>query len=619
MSFAHYLQDAAGRPIPSLADDPQHWVSASRTRNWAIGDPLLDWLHVHGRGQGFVPDTDIPGYDPKLDFREFLFEKGHAFEAAVISLLDREITMVKLGRGSESLENARATFEAMAAGAEAVYQGVLWDAEHRMYGSADLLVRADVLRRLFPEALDAEAAAVRAPGFAHDHHYRVLDIKYATLHLDRHGEAGSGHLPFMVQTFVYNRALGRIQGYEPPEAFLLGRGWEQGKERGGAERRSWDCLDRLAPVSFTWKEGELCRLADGAAAWLREVRGEGGNWAVLPEPSRPELRPNMTTGMQAPWSAACAAIAAAQGEITLAWWAGVNAREIAHAGGIFRWDDPRCSAASLGIAGTCLPGMVDAVLAVNRDTGGPAIRPARISAHAERWAAPGAIEFFVDFETVTSLDDDFARMPEQNGQNLIFMVGCGHLEAGEWRFACFIADALTEDAEARMLDEWYAHMEAVRARLAPGLAEPLVFHWSPAEASALTNALSSANNRQAARGRHWPAPNWFDFLKDVMKDKTAPVVVRGAMGFGLKKVANALHTHGAVETLWPDGVADGLGAMVAAWRSAAEAKERGVPLSAIPLMHQVRDYNEVDCRVMMETIRFLRGRAVRPPTLSIVA
>ena len=43
-----------------------------------------------------------------------------------------------------------------------------------------------------------------------------------------------------------------------------------------------------------------------------------------------------------------------------------------------------------------------------------------------------------------------------------------------------------------------------------------------------------------------------------------------------------------------------------AWRCDEEAKEQGVPMSQLPLMHEVARYNEVDCKVMMEIVRYLR-------------
>ena len=117
----------------------------------------------------------------------------------------------------------------MADGVAIIDQGVLRDPEHRMYGMPDLLVRSDVLAELFPEALSSQAAAVAAPDLDIGNcHYVVVDIKYTTLSLLASGKLSNSGSPvaYKVQVHVYNRALGRVQGYVPPAAFLLGRGLE---------------------------------------------------------------------------------------------------------------------------------------------------------------------------------------------------------------------------------------------------------------------------------------------------------------------------------------------------------------------------------------------------------
>ena len=134
-------------------------------------------------------------------------------------------------------------------GEEIIYQGVLRDAETRTWGSPDFLVRSDVLARLFPGALAPREAAIRAADLPGGWHYRVIDSKFATLALLGGGELGNAGsaAAYKVQVFLYNRSLGRLQGYEPPESFILGRGWHQ--TVGGEETRVRNCMDRLAPVS----------------------------------------------------------------------------------------------------------------------------------------------------------------------------------------------------------------------------------------------------------------------------------------------------------------------------------------------------------------------------------
>ena len=50
----------------------------------------------------------------------------------------------------------------------------------------------------------------------------------------------------------------------------------------------------------------------------------------------------------------------------------------------------------------------------------------------------------------------------------------------------------------------------------------------------------------------------------------------------------------------------GLRAMVGAWWCHHEAQRLGCNMTDLDLMKAIKDYNEVDCRVMWEAVRYLR-------------
>ena len=613
--------------VPLSTEDWRSWVSAGRTRNWMLRDPLLDWLQLYGKSQSFVPSQELSGYDRNLDFMEFIFEKGREFEAGILRLLQGRYEVAILAadyRDILSLRKAEETFAAMQAGVPVIHQGVLWDAQNRNYGAPDFLVRSDVLREMFPEELTETEASVSAPDLGNEGwHYRVVDTKFTTLHLNASGEVGNdGSAPaYKAQLYVYNRMLGRLQGFQPPASFLLGRGWQQRRDRGSS------AFERLGPVlqSGTVANGiPIAGEVERALQWIRRVREEGGTWQLLPEPSVPELYPNMSNsddgdmnidvspaemepGMDPEeahynWMGAKKWLATELKELTQLWQVGPGGRSTAQAAGFRRWDDQGLTPETVGINGASQRPVLEQILAVNSD-GGPPVRPARIETTRTEWHDCPPVEFYVDFEFCSDLDDNFRGLPERGGQPLIFMIGCGHLEDGEWRFRSFVADLLSEEEELRIIQEWVEHMSAVRDRLDPGDAQPRIMHWAHAEVTAIENAYNSARNRH---GEHadWPQLGWYDFLQNVMRKE--PIVVRGAMGFGLKAVANAMRANGLIETGWEDSEVDGLGAMVGAWRCDAMAREKGVPMSEVDPMSDIVRYNEVDCRVMMEIVRYLR-------------
>ena len=335
----------------------------------------------------------------------------------------------------------------MARAVPIIYQGVLWDAEHRTYGIPDLLVRNDVLRELFPAAIPPSEAGQAAPDLpGATWHYRIVDIKFTTLQFTSRGELGnSGSGPaYKVQLFIYNRALGRLQGYEPPVSYLLGRGWRQGRERGSG------ALDRLAPVpqaGTMTNRTPIAEITAAAVQWVRRVRAAGAAWAVLPKPSVPELYPNGSNAMDAPWHNAKRRIASELDELTQLWWGFAAGTPTGTRGRHLQVDRSACDAGArrhytfrhsihAGPDSQCQPGW----------------RCSRRSAAADRrvprcMAPMPPLEFYVDFESVSDIADDCSRLPERGGQPLIFMIGCGHVEAGTWRFESFVVDELAEPEE----------------------------------------------------------------------------------------------------------------------------------------------------------------------------
>ena len=618
---------------PASDEDWVGWISASRTRNFLKGDPLLDWLNRYGESHGFQPDDEAAGFDPRTDFLTFIFEQGRRFEEGVLRLIGERFAVTRIASDPEharSFEHAVATLDAMVAGAPVIAQAVLRNPENRTYGIADLLVRSDILNALVPGTLDEDAASVGAPGLAagalglgvgapglraaaaanapglgtSPWHYRVIDIKFSTLDLDVDRAAkASGALAYMAQVWVYNEALGRLQGYRPPASYLLGRAWKSGRARGTS------CFERLARVDHDGigdqrTNKSLAEMTEEAIDWLRRLRVEGDAWQVLPEPSVPELYPNARSGSGAPWVGANRSIATELGELTRLPGMTPDRRKAAHARGIRRWDEPCVSAATLQVPDK-FAAQCDGVLAVNRGDGpgGPVVLPERISGLPIEWREPAALEFYVDFEAVSTLGDDFSRLPEIGGQSLIFQIGCGWWEAGEWRFAQWTVGRLTEAEEAIAIGAWIAHMDTLRAERGLTWQDVRLVHWWKAETASLDTAYNSARTRHGQPD--WPILPWSDFLTQVVR--AAPVTVRGAFGFGLKAIAKAMHEHGLIETVWAEGPTDGMGALVGAFWCDAEAARTGVPMPEIPLMIEIGQYNEVDCRSMAEIVAWLRG------------
>ena len=109
-------------------------------------------------------------------------------------------------------------------------------------------------------------------------------------------------------------------------------------------------------------------------------------------------------------------------------------------------------------------------------------------------------------------------------------------------------------------------------------------------------ARRTARARPGTPTASWPDLRLLDFLNLVVR--TEPVVVRGALGFGLKAIGTSL----------ANTPTDGLGTMVGAWSAAGEARRGGAAPGQVELMREIERYNEVDCRVIAEVIGCLRAK-----------
>ena len=606
-AFALVTRDDGNTVLPTTDTDWDDWVSANAIRNWARNDAILDWLDRYGGERGIARDDQRAAYDERFDFQQFLAKQGRRFEDAVLDDLEERVGLARIDvdrDDARSLAAARATVAAMERGERAIAQGLLRDPQTRTYGRIDLLVRSDVLATLcgdaFGENDDVSFPAPALHGAAW--HYRVIDIKFSTSDLLKDGSLStSSELATCAQVWTYNEMLARVQGYQAPFGYVLGRAWRQGNS--GRGDTCWEKLARVPAETYVRsREAALSDVVAEGRAWVRRVRHEGAAWSVLPQPTIPELWPNMKNDRDHPWHVAKRELAEELRELTLLWRVSAAMRDRARERGVTRWDDPQISADLLGISGETHPAMFDAMIAANRETGAP-VRPARIDADLGRWRERSPLELYVDFETVNDLNDDFASFPRKGGQALIFQIGCGTYAGGVWQFAQFTARSLTPAAEAAMIDAWLAHLEGLAKRAGHGgVADARIFHWSAAETVFMEGAYSSARARHP--DRDWPLLGWYDLLERIVHP--VPVVVRGARSFGLKAVARAMKSHGLIETEWGEGLADGTGAMAGAWAAADIAAKDGGEMGAVELMREVSRYNEIDCRVMAEVLDHLR-------------
>ena len=598
------------------------WVSATKTRNYVNQDPILDWLELYGDEKNYVRDTAENGYDGNLDFVQLLFRKGHEFEEVVVNNLkhkfdaDNFVTVGTNSADSKDLAKEQETLQHMKDGVDFILQGVLRNPDNKTYGMPDIMVRNDILSKIPENEKYRSFFHIDASSELGNYHYRIIDVKFTTLNYNADGTYLLGSSAHKAQLAIYNQALDRMQGFLPPEAYLLGRNWKRTKN--GIEISGEGALDRLGVVDFFNTDREFNQKANDAVDWIRKVRIEGNTWTVS-ELRNHNVWPNCNNSSDYPWHNAKMEIANVLDELTRVWQIGPKEREQAHNRGIYSWKDPKLTPEKMRIkGGSVKSNIMREVLKINNQDEHKVL-PLKISNNDKNknWQKKPKLEFFVDFETVSNIEDDFSNFPRPGGQELIFMIGCGFEINKEFVTKVFTAKNLSVGEEARIISDWFEYMEYVKNQVSGPDAElPNIFHWSPAELTFMGVAhdnlegdevgmLDTIYKERREMIENWKSLPWFDFLK-VMKD--VPIVVKDAFGFGLKAIAKNLEKHGLTTTKWEDGPADGLGAMVGAWYCDKISQEQGIDMDQTELMRGIREYNIIDCKAMWDLINYLRKK-----------
>jgi hypothetical protein len=600
----------------------EEWISATSTYNYMMKDPFLDWLkHHHGslshrhRTYRKVVNRCVKDSKSKYNFTSYIMEQGHIFEDKVMKIILKKFGPERIAEihgelGPRDPKRVEATLNAMKKGIPFIHSGVIHNHQNKTFGIPDLLVRGDWLKFLVKELpLTKKEETISAPLLGSRYHYRVVDIKFTSLLLRADGIhlLNAGSFPaYKSQLLIYNEAIGQMQGYTPPQAYILGRRWKYTAK--GETYIGDTCFDKLGVIDYQTCDNDYVRLTRKALKWLRAVRSnEAADWNILKYPlHRWELYPNMCNGHDYPWHAVKEEIATKTKELTLLWMVGPKNRTHALGEGISQWTDDECCAEVLGITGEKTGKILDSIIRINQDPNAT-ISPAVIQNNIGSWKKSDTIEFFVDFETTNGAISSIKRLPVASTEAMVFMIGVGYVDpyTKEWIYKDFTVNRLTFKEEERICRKFADYIRFVSQE--HGVKQPRCIHWAPAEDIFWTDAVE----RHDPISEEWKSWSW-DWLDLLLVFKEEPIVINGCMSFSLKDVARAMKEHGMIESGWNKSsvCVDGQSAMIAARKADIAAREAGISMKKVPVMQEIIRYNEVDVKVLYEIITYLRENHV---------
>lgn len=573
-------------------------VSATQIYNYMMRDPLVDWLKFRKLHKE-KSSRHFRNYLYSKCFTDFIMERGVEFESELIKYININLLPIVSISDTITPQSLSKTKELMLKGVPALHSAPVKNIYNNTQGIVDLLVRSDYLSKIVDEEpLTDTEKIIPSPKLGKPYHYIVIDIKYSTLPLRADGKhlLNSGSYPaYKAQCLIYSEAVGCIQGYTAPHAFIMGRRWKYNK--GGVINHNYTCLNRLGKIDYNGIDSEFKIRTKEAIKWVRDVKENGSSWSISP-PSRIELYPNMCVDSGDEWNKEKREIAEQIGEMTNIWYVGLKHRNSALEKGIKSWHDNRCNTSIMGLRGVRAP-IIDAILDINRQNKDK-IRPKKIISNIHGWKKVNNNDLYVDFETLSDIFADFNHLPEQYCTDMIFMIGVGYQENDQFKYINFICNSPTYDEEYRIMNE-FSQFVAERGY-------PNIYHW--VAESRFWNTASCRQfdladeegdmERKIRISDSWNINKWAD-LSQLFKSE--PIVIKDCFKFGLKAVAGAMQKHGMISSIIDSSCDSGLSAMVNAWKA---YKNYDNPETS-EIMKDISKYNEYDVRVLWEILTYLRN------------
>ena len=543
-----------------------NFISPSQLKNFVLKDPIIDYLE-HYKISLPKQKSIIKKKVNKNSFENFIKMKGIDYEKKVMKKFISKSFVIN---GPVNAESYNKTIDALNNKQTLIYQAVLFNDIDNTYGRPDLIIRGDKLNELFNEDEPVD-------------NYYIIDIKFSSIKLsaDKSYILNSDMIPvYKTQILLYTNALNVLLKQNVTKGFILGKKYLS-ESKGIKDIIINNKYDTLAPIKYDSIDKHYNEILNNALSWILKLKNEGSQWKLLPQPSIHELYPNMSNNKDGKWRFLKKELAEKINELTLLVNVGYEQRKKAFENQVFSYKDDNCNSAILGLNGK-RGVIVDEMISINSSLSTDIIRPSKINYSVVDWRKlpDYQMEFYIDYETTTDFDE----------LNFIFMIGVGFInKKNKWTFKCIVVKNDTIDAQIEMFNEFWKYIDNILEKHEKE--EGVFIHWTHAEQTFFNKIRNIIQCKDKT------------FLDLHQIFVTEPIVIKDALNYSLKTVANAMCNHGLIKTKWDSSsiCSNGLDAMLLAHKI-YESKSNVKLID----MKEIGHYNEVDCKVLYEILNYLR-------------
>jgi hypothetical protein len=588
-------------PYQKWEEDIKSYISATKLFNYFLDDPLLDYLDKFGSQLGLEP-SEIP------EEIKYILEKGILFEKKVMELISTVIPIMTIPKKDTWIDGCLMTLQAMKEGHPIIYQGYLVNHNNKTKGIPDLLVRSDYLNKFKPDLISYQDSMIGS--HFGQWHYRVIDIKMSNINLTVNGKYiinSKLYKTYKAQVLVYNLALGYLQGYQPPQAYLLGRG----SHNYDNSLVNKDCFSSIAVVDYQDYDQDFLLKLNKALEWHETLNQMNfpneneNNWnSLFSQYDQYSLRPNMKNNYDYRWNGIKNKIATETEDLTLLWNCGPSKRQEALNMGCSDWAS---YLNSLQKSSGTQDMILSKIIYTNISKNNKLIRPEYLDKEYMCFLPKLNTPYIVlDFEISSNLNDDFEQLPYMGGIELTFLIGASLVipfpNGPQYRYFPFLIDQMTLQSEYILLKKFINWIRDIQS----SIGSIIFYHWSKAEPIFFEKMVERQWDNLTEEDKNLLASIDFSDLLTIFRHQ--PITIKGALNFGLKEIGKAMYQHGMIKSTWLNNDINGLAVMIRIYKYHLEAVKLNTTLNYFKEVNDIVEYNMMDCQVLAEIIFFLQNK-----------
>jgi hypothetical protein len=409
--------------------------------------------------------------------------------------------------------------------------------------------------------------------------YSIVMFKYATMDLKVDGRTllnNDKQRVYKAQINMLNDALSVEQNHIADCAYIIGRKytWNACKVNSAVEH--------AAIINFDFKDEDYTN----AISWLIKLHTDLTMKNLKPGTVQGfndlHLLPNMKNQADYPWHSLKSKIANDIKEITLIYNCGHKIRDLAAKQGITDWEHLTPDLLKSNLSKAFLKARE-----VN-DKDKPFLKP---TVEIVSRKSNVKLRFYIDFESIGNVYDDFSTFPVAGNNAMIFLIGAivENTETNEIKYLHYIADELRKESELKIINNMFEDFLKLMKEV--DQTDMPLYHWSNAEKYLILNAIKTVPDNVV----------FIDLCK-IFKDNM--IIFPGQFNYGLKDVARVMKEENMIETTWHSSpISNGIEAMVQAVKFYKENENSAFKKE---FFLNIVDYNYVDCKVMQEIVKWLK-------------